>query len=76
MIEIIKNKKENKMALVQKIKISSLFSSICKKSSDIEDFDYRDDTPEGDRILGEAAAKIRKECALISEEEFYRVVGM
>jgi len=29
-----------------------------------------------DRILGEAAKKIREECELISEEEFYKLTDM
>ena len=35
-----------------------------------------DGTEEGDKILGEAAMRIRKECKLISKEEFYKIVDM
>ena len=35
-----------------------------------------DDTEEGDRILGEASKIIRKECKLISKEEFYKQTEM
>ena len=42
----------------------------------LEQGQYLDNTEEGDRILGEAAKKIREECDLITEEEFYKETEM
>ena len=52
--------------------------SIKENKKDIEnkEIDPRDGTEEGDKILGEAALRIRKECKLISKEEFYKEVNM
>ena len=49
------------------------FHKECNKITEDEELDG---TIEGDRILGEASLKIRKECELISEDEFYRIVDM
>ncbi len=47
-----------------------------KEDEKNEEIDPRDGTPEGDEILGKAVNKIRKQCKLITEEEFYREVDM
>lgn len=59
-----------------KSSFSDVFRNKSREVEKNEAVDLRDGTLEGDRILGEAAIKIRKECELISEEEFYREVGM
>lgn len=47
-----------------------IICEICGHEDDL------DGTEEGDRILGEASIRIKKECKLISEEEWYKKVGM
>ncbi len=64
------------MAIVSKKElkeIPSISQNYCEE--DIEEIDPRDDTLEGDRILGEAADLISKNSKTISKEEMYKKVG-